>query len=148
MIHKYINLGNKAEALEFLEDFKNKKYVPFYVRITNSNILVLNTIIGNKVFKKDEVYVRSSTLHDIMQQPGGKGEHNYHGLTPNDVYNALSRIHLSKNVEPTEDNKYIVITDVKVSDEVSLIVIIKAKGYIFKLDRKKVVIIITIYPKK
>ena len=72
MTHKYINLGNKAEALEFLEDFKNNNYVPFYVRITNSNILDLNAIIGNKVFKKDEVYVRSSTLHDIMQPPGGK----------------------------------------------------------------------------
>ena len=147
MKHRFINIGNKDEALEFLEDFKNNNYSPFYVRVTNSHICELNEVIGKKVFRKDAVYISSLTLWEIMQPIGGIGSHHYHGLTPEDVYKALSRLQYSKDVTISGDNRYIVITDVEVSTNVYLIIVIKASAYLLKLDLKKVVVIITVYPK-
>ena len=146
MTHKYINLGNRVEALEFLEDFKNKKYVPFYVRITNSNIKELNKVIGRNVFKKDAIYISTFTLWEIMQPTGKKGTHNYHGLTPEDVYNALSRLQYSQNVYSSFDDRYVVITDVFVTEEVKLIVIVSSDTTVVTQELNNIISIITIYP--
>ena len=146
MTHKYINLGNRVEALEFLEDFKNKKYVPFYVRITNSNIKELNKVIGRNVFKKDALYINSLSLWEIMQPVGGRGKHHYHGLTPEDVYNALSRLQYSKEVYTSCEDRYVVITDVVITRDVKLVVILTPNALLYKERIDNVVVIITIYP--
>ena len=144
---KAINLSNKIESIEALNIFKSRKGNSRYIRIINSNIKELNKVIGRKVFKKDTVFIRSSTLWEIMQPVGGRGEHHYHGLAPEDVYNALSRLQYSKQVTISNDDRFVVITDVEISKKIFLIVVIKANSYLFKLDMKKVVVIITIYPK-
>ena len=144
---KTINLGDKNESIKALKNLRERKGVSRYIRIINSNIKELNKIIGKNIFKKDAVFIRSTTLWEIMQPIGGKGEHHYHGLSPEDIYNALSRIQYSKQVTVSSDARYIAITDIEVSQKAFLVVVIKANSYLFKLDMKKVVVIITIYPK-
>ena len=141
-----LNIGDKESCLQTLIQFKENKYVPFYVRINNSHIKLLNNIIGRTVFKKDAVYISSLTLWEIMQPRGRKGTHNYHGLMPEDVYNALSRIKYSKNVYSSFDDRYVVITDVFVTEEVRLIVIVSSDTTVAAQELNNVVSIITIYP--
>ena len=141
-----INIGDKESSLELLKIFKENKYVPFYVRVTNSNIMELNNILGRKVFKKDAVYISSQTLYEIMQDDQRQGSHHHHGLTPEQVYNALSRLQYSKEVVVTFDDRYVVITDVFVTDEVKLIVIVSSDTTVVVQDLKNIISIITIYP--
>ena len=141
-----INIGDKESCLQTLTQFKENKYVPFHVRITNSNIKELNKVIGRNVFKKDALYINSLSLWEIMQPIGGKGVHHYHGLTPEDVYNALSRLQYSKEIYTSCEDRYIVITDVAITKDVKLVVILASNALLYKERIDKVVVIITIYP--
>ena len=146
-MNHYLNLANKDVCIALLEEIRDNDYVPFYLRIANSHIKDLNAVIGRNVFRKDAVYVNSQSLWEIMQPVGGEGGHHYHGLSPEQVYNALSRIRYSQNVIVSYDQKYVVITDVDVSDNACLVVVVKPDGYLIKEDQKDVVIVISVYPK-
>ena len=146
-MNHYLNLANKDVCIALLEEIRDNDYVPFYLRIANSHIKDLNAVIGRNVFRKDAVYVNSQSLWEIMQPVGGEGGHHYHGLSPDQVYNALSRIRYSQNVIVSYDQKYVVITDVDVSDNACLVVVVKPDGYLIKEDQKDVVIVISVYPK-
>ena len=145
---KIVNLGNQESAIKVLTEIKENDYVPFDVRITNSHITNLNSVLGKKVFRKDALYVGSDTLWEIMQPVGEKGKHNYHGLTPLDILNALVSMKQSTEIEVSYDNRYLIVTLATVFDDVNLVVIVTPKGYL-KNDSKTIVNrIITIYPKK
>ena len=141
-----LNIGDKESCLKMLIQFKENKYVPFYVRITNSNIRELNNVIGRNVFKKDALYINSLSLWEIMHQVGGKGKHNYHGLTPEDVYNALSRLQYSKEVYASYLDRYIIITDVNIKDDVYIVVIVTPKSDVPSENLENIISIVTIYP--
>ena len=143
---KNINLGDKKDSIEKLQAFKNEKMNPRFIRIINSRIKDLNKVIGRSVFRKDAVYINSLTLYEIMQPMGGKGKHNYHGLTPVEVYNALSRLKYSKNISISYLDRYVVITDVCVKDNVNLVIIITPQSNIPDENLENIVTIITIYP--
>ena len=143
---KTINLGEANESIESLRILKEKKQNSRYIRIINSNIKELNKVIGRKVFKKDALYIHTLTLWEIMQPVGRQGKHHYHGLTPEDVYNALSRLQYSKEVHPSYEDRFIVITDIVVKDDVRLVVIVTPNETLVKEGIDNVVVIITIYP--
>lgn len=143
---KAINLGNKNESITALNSLKTKKGGSRYIRIINSNIKELNKVIGRNVFKKDALYINSLSLWEIMQPVGGKGSHHYHGLTPEQVYDALSRLKYSKEVYTSYEDRYIVITDVAITNEVKLIVIVTPNAVLYKERIDNVAVIITIYP--
>ena len=145
-MNRFLNLANKDACIALLEDIKDNDYVPFYLRITNSHIRDLNKVIGRNVFKKDAVYVNSQSLWEIMQPVGGEGGHHYHGLTPEQVYNALIRLRYSKNVRVSYDNRFVVITDVDYNDEVLLVVVVSPNITVVKEELDNVIIVITIYP--
>ena len=143
---KTLNLGNKKESIEALNTFKEKIGIARYIRIINSNIRDLNKVIGRNVFKKDALYINSQSLWEIMQPAGGRGAHNYHGLTPEQVYDALSRLQYAKDVFTSYRDRYIVITDVVFIGDVYLIVIVTPESDVPSQKLKNIITIITIYP--
>ena len=143
---KAINLVEKEETINTLQLIRDGKKVSRYIRIINSHIKELNKIIGRNVFKKDAVYINSLTLWEIMQPVGGQGSHHYHGLAPEEVYNALSRIQYSKNVITTDEDRLIVISDVEIKEGLFLLVIIARDQNLYKERLDNVAVIITIYP--
>ena len=142
---KILNIGNKKSTLKILKEFKNTEHSPFDVKITNSHITELNKIIGKKIFKKDSLYISSKTLWEIMQPVGGFGRHHYHGLTPENIYESLSTLHKSKNIIPSYDNRYLVITLAMVYTNIPLVIIIEPNGIVANKETT-VSKIITIYP--
>ena len=142
-----INLGEKESTLETLNKMKERLYAPFDIRITNSHITTLNTLIGDNVFKKDALYINSFTLWEIMQPIGGKGKHNYHGLTPKEIYDALRTMRHSKDITLSYDRRYLIVTLATILDGANLIAIVKPDC---KLQNEPgtIIKIITIYPMK
>ena len=61
-MNKTINLANKSLSVSIITKIKNKDYVPFDLKITNSHIMSLNEKIGFVVFRKDSLYINSHSL--------------------------------------------------------------------------------------
>ena len=108
---------------------------------------VLNKIIGKKIFKKDSLYISTNTLWELMQPIGGKGKHNYHGLTPKEIYDALRTMRHSKDITLSYDRRYLIVTLATILDGANLIAIVKPDC---KLQNEPgtIIKIITIYPMK
>ena len=121
---KIINLGKRELAIKAITEIKQNNYVPFDVEIRNSHITELNKIIGKKVFKTNSLYVGSQTLWEIMQEIGGKGKHHHHGLSSIDVYNALSTIRFSKEINISYDNRYLIVTLATTFENVNIAIIV------------------------
>ena len=141
-----INIAERESAINQLTTFRDKEYTPFYVRISNSHIKNLNKVIGRTVFRKDALFINSLSLWEIMQSEGEEGTHHYHGLTPEEVYNALARLKDSNEVYTSYQDRYIVITDVIVRNDLKLVIIISPNEALYKENINNVEVIITIYP--
>lgn len=147
-MQNFINLGKEKSAIKNLEQIKNEKKRVQDVRIINSHITRLNKVIGKKVFKKDALYISSETLWEIMQPLGGKGKHNYHNLSPIDVYNALRTIKDSTEISVSYDNRYVIVTLATIFDEANLVVIVSPNSFINDYPNVEITKIVTIYPIK
>ena len=141
-----INIKQKESALEYLKVIKENDYVPFDIRITNSHITELNKVIGRKVFRKDALYISSRTLWEIMQPIGGKGKHNYHGLTPLDICNALAAIKKPNEIIASHSGRYLIITLALYMDSVPIAIVIEPNGSLKGAKNSNVIRIVTIYP--
>lgn len=142
-----INLGEKESTLETLSKMKNRLYAPFDIRITNSHITTLNDLIGNDIFKKDSLYINSFTLWEIMQKIGKRGKHNYHGLTPNDVFMALCSIKDPKCVFIAKGERYAIITTELSHFSIPLMIVVEIGSTIDGIIDENMNKIVTIYPK-
>ena len=88
---KIINIKSD-NALEQLTQFKNKKYAMCDVRFDNTSLRTVNELIGYTLFFKNDLFANSDTLWSLMQEDDGKDSHNHHGLTPEDILDALNNI--------------------------------------------------------
>ena len=145
---KNINLGNKESSLKMLKHLKTNKYESLEIRMRNSHIKDLNLLLGRKIFKNDVVYTSASMLWEVMQPLGGRGKHNYHNLTPENVYEALSTMRYSKNVTLSYDNRYVIVTLATTIGEISIAVIVTPSGAMKDNRNNYVTKVITIYPYK
>ena len=142
-----INLAVKPLTISFLERMRDNDYVPYDVQITNSHIKELNELTGKKIFSKTSLYINSKTLHDIMQPIGGKDNHNYHGLTPEDVYMSLVSIKNPKYVYVTKYDRFAIISIELSHYDVPLMLIVEKDAGLQKDTEARINKIITIYPK-
>ena len=140
-----INLGNKKTAIMILESFSSKK-VNVDIKITNTHIKELNKILNRNIFKKDSLFINSETLWEIMQPIGNRGKHNFHGLSPEKVYEALSTMRFSKDIIVSYDDRYLILTLATVFKDVNIAVIVTPKGNLKNVHQKEINRIITIYP--
>ena len=145
---KIINIGDQTSALKTITEIKDNDYVPFDIEIKNSHILVLNKIIGLKIFRNNKLFISSKTLHEIMGPIGGRGKHHFHGLTPNEILNTLKQIRFSKEINVSYDGRYVIITLATNSENIPLAVIVEPNGSIHNNRKIAVTRIVTIYPQK
>ena len=103
---RVINIGNKKQAYIALEQFRNKHYESIDIEFTNVHLTRLNELVGYKLFRKNSLYVRSSTLWEIMQPVGKGGKHHYHGLEPCEIVNALSSLFDTVLIYQSYSNRY------------------------------------------
>ena len=145
---KTINLGEKEESIKALEILKDEGGPNRDIQITNSHIMDLNTLTKRKLFRNNLLYIDSQTLHDIMQPVGGSDSHNYHGLSPDDVYMALTSIKDPQYVFIAKyHNRYATIS-VKLSHfALPLMLVIETRAKLIGNKTSSINKIVTIYPK-
>ena len=91
-MHKVINIKVPEHAIEALEYYKSKKTRLMDIRLSNTELKTINKLTGINLFSKNDLFVGSDTLYEIMQPVGGKDRHNYHGLTPKELVEVFNNL--------------------------------------------------------
>ena len=108
-MRRKINIGNKKQACLDLKQYKNKHYDSVDIEFTNVHLLKLNDLVGFKLFDKNSLFARSSMLWEAMQPIGDRGRHNYHGLKPNEIIDALSHLISPILIYESHDDRYAIV---------------------------------------
>ena len=90
-MNKIINIKTN-KAIKEIREFGNKLFVPIDIKFINVHLKKINKIINSELFSKNDLYINSVTLWELMQPLGNVGSHNYHELTPEDIYYALNNL--------------------------------------------------------
>ena len=146
-MYKSINIKQKEDAIKALYGFKEKEYSPIDIRFTNTNLLMVNRLVRRNIFSKNDLYVNSDTLHDIMQPIGGKRVHNFHGLTPEEILQVLNNLTNPYCIYKTKENRYGIVSTIhRESGETIIIIIEVGSGLIGQMDAN-INKFVTMYPK-
>ena len=145
-MNKIINIKNK-KSIDEIQVFKDKIFVPVDVKFENVHLKEINTLIGSELFSKNDLYINSKTLWELMQPLGNAGSHNYHELTPEDIYYALNDIAHPECVIKTKNERYAIIPTYISSFSEPLMIIIELSSGLIVNKNANINKIITIYPK-
>lgn len=147
--HKIINLGNKDEAIDFLTNLESNKSQYEY-KVTNLGLTNLNKVCKGKVFHQEIAYVDYNTLKESMMKVGGKGKHNYHGLTAKEIIDALTSIKHAKKVYESRKNPNasIIVSSIIAECGYPIIVIIELNNSLHSERDLKINKISSLYPKR
>lgn len=147
--HRIINIGDRTNAIDFLINLENNKSHSEY-KITNLGLTKLNKVCKGKPFHQEAAYIDYSTLKDATTEVGGKGHHNYHGLTPTEVVDALRSVKdVGKVYESKENHEmFIIVSSIVAECGYPIIVIIALNNPLHSERNLKINKIASLYPKR
>ena len=140
-----INIAKREEALNILRDFKENMFINKPIKLINIHIKTLNSILKENIFIRDNCYIDSQTLWEIMQPLGKKTCHNSHNLSEIEVFNVLKNIKNPINVVKSYFNRFLIITIATEINGYHLCAVIEPNTYNVILE-KVINKIITIHP--
>ena len=147
MIRK-INLGNKKEAIKAFKSFKTNDYVPFDIELLNSHLKNINDNLDVNVFRKSSLFITSKTLWECMQPLGAKGKHNFHGLSPEEIYDSLHDLQNARCIVSVYGTRFVVVTGVIASCGDPIIAIVETGSPLTLNRNANINKVVTLYPKK
>ena len=147
--HKTINIGDRLSAIDFLSNLESNKSQSEY-KITNLGLTRLNKVCKGKPFHQEAAYIDYSTLKDAMTEVGGRGHHNYHGLTPSEIVDALRSIKdVGKVYESKNDpERCVIVSSIIAECGCPIIVIIALNNTLYGEKNLKINKIASLYPKR
>ena len=145
-MNKIINIKTN-KAIKEIREFRDKLFVPIDIRFTNIYLKKLNKIINFELFSKNDLYINSKSLWELMQPIGNTGSHNYHELMPEDIFNALNSILEPLAVFKVKNQRYAVVPVYNSSFNEPLMVVIEKDAELMNKQNAKINKIVTIYPK-
>lgn len=146
---KIINIKNRKETIRELEKMKYKIYLYNEIQIQNLHLKKLNNLAKANLFSKNSLFVAPSTLWAAMQKSGSNNSHNFHNMTPEDVYDAISSITNPKAIYVSLriSNRFIIVTTTLFKKKTNIIIVIE-KDASASWNRKAFINkLVTIYPK-
>ena len=147
-MNKIINIQNKKEAVESLNDYKNKKYVLADVKFENVHLREVNKLLGYDIFSKNDLYINTISLWELMQPIGDKGVHNYHDLSPEDIVDALNSITEPYCILKTEISQYAILSTTISHFGEPLMIIIEVGAGLDKNINANINKLVTMFPKR
>ena len=144
---KIINMGNQTSAKETIKDFRDNKFIPFDVEITNSHVMNLNKLVGRKIVRSSKLFIDSYTLWEIMQSDLKQDNHHHHGLTVSDVFEAIYAIRNPGLLYVAKSKRFAIITTKSSHFGIPLLVVLEFGIGTKANANAKTNKIITIYPK-
>ena len=145
-MNKIINIKNK-KAINEINIFKEKKYSLIDVKFENVHLRDLNKLLPFDLFDKNDLFINSVTLWELMQPQGNAGAHNYHNLTPKDIYDALNLIINPYAIFRVKNERYAVVPVFISSFNEPLMVVIETGSELINKQNANVNKIVTMYPK-
>ena len=142
-----INIANREKAIENLKEYKNKKYVLSDVRFENVHLKEVNKLLGYDIFSKNDLFINTISLWELMQPLGEKGGHNYHDLSPEDIVDALSSITEPYCILKTEISQYAILSTTISHFGEPLMVIIEVGAGLDKNINANINKLVTMFPK-
>ena len=147
-MNKRINIGDKEKAINDICQFSQKSYQAVDIEFFNVHLKELNETCGKKIFDKNNLYVRSSTLWELMQPEGSKKTHNFHGLSAENIYEAIKGCLDPFSIFASHDSRIVVITLVENVREEKLQLIIELHASLENDRSANINKLVSIYPKK
>ena len=145
-MNKIIDVKNK-KAIKEIERFRLKKYQMTDIRFVNVHLKRLNKLLSYDLFSKNDLYINSSTLWELMQPVGDSGSHNYHGLSSQDIVDAINGIERPYCVFRAKRGR-LAIVPVSLGDATEpLMIVIEIGSGLIVNSRANINRVITIYPK-
>lgn len=141
-----INIKSK-KAIKEIALFRAKNYALHDIRIKNIELKRINDYLNFRLFYKNDLFINSATLWELMQPLGKSGSHNYHNLTPTDIYYFLLNINSPSLVYRERFNRIVVASDQPYSSNERLIMIIEVNASLIVNKNANIYKIVTIYPK-
>ena len=145
-MNKIINIKTK-KSIDEIEEFKDRIFAQCDVKFTNVHLKKLNKITNVELFAKNDLYINSKSLYDLMQPIGKADSHNYHELKPVDILNALNQITDPIAVFKVKYGRYAVVPVYNSSFEEPLMVVIETNAPLLNKLNAKINKVVTIYPK-
>jgi len=145
---KQINIANKDKTIKELERFNCKHYESIDIEFCNVHLTEINKISGKRIFDKNSLFVRSSTLWEIMQPLGDRGKHNFHGLKAEDIFSALKSIKKPYCVFICKESRIAIATIVENCNKDKLLLIIELHSGLENDRFANINKLVSLYPKK
>lgn len=135
------------KAIKEIRSFKDKQFAMMDIRFQNAHLKKINDLVRLKIFPKNDVYINSTTLWELMQPIGDAGSHNYHGLTPEDIWMAINKLCEPNYVFVTKFGRYTIVPVMPSSFDKPLLVVIETGSGLVDNPKADINKIVTIYPK-
>lgn len=141
-----INIKSK-KAIDELKTFKQTLYLSLDIKFENVHLKRINELARKRVFSKNDAYINAVTLYELMKEVGMRGAHNYHGLSPKDIIEALNNLSTPTCIFKTHSKRFVVIPSMISSFEMPLMVVIEKDSGLITNPFANINKIVTIYPK-
>lgn len=143
---KVINVKS-ANALEKITEYKNKQFVMHDVRLENVHLRKINELVRSNLFTKNDLFVNSVGLWELMQPKGQKGGHNYHDLSPKEVLDALNNIVSPYCIFKTKQGRLSIILSCVCHEGKPLMAIVEINADLIDKKNAKINKLVSLYPK-
>ena len=147
-MERTINIANREKAIENLKDYKEKKYVLTDVKFLNVHLREINKLLEFDIFVKNDLFINTISLWELMQPLGDKGGHNYHDLSPENIVDALSSITEPYCILKTEISQYAILSTTISHFGEPLMVIIEVGAGLDKNINANINKLVTLFPKR
>ena len=147
-MNKRINIAEKEKAIEDLNQFSMKHYQSTDVEFFNVHLKLINDVCNVKIFDKNNLFVRSSTLSELMQPEGFKGKHNHHGLSASEIYLTLKSLSTPFAVYYSREARIVVCSNVANTRNEKIQVVVELHAGLENNRFANINKIVSIYPKR
>ena len=144
---KVINVKS-VDALKQISEYKNNKYVMHDVRFKNVHLREINKLIGSNLFSKNDLFINSEGLWELMQPKGEKGGHNHHDLSQQDILDALNNIISPYCIFTTKQNRLSIILSCLCHEGEPIMAIVEIGAGLIDNEDANINKLITMYPKR
>lgn len=144
---KTINIKEKDKAIQELEILKNKHYYNVDIHFTNVQLRRLNEIVKPVLFSKNDLFMNSSALWEVMQPIGESDSHNHHGLTSEDIIESLVCLTNPYAIFKTKQDRIAIITTTFTHFNQPLMIVIELNAALANNYSANINKIVTMYPK-
>ena len=143
---RLINIAEKNESIQQLEQIKQKNYGNVDIKIINLHLMRLNVFIGKVVFRKNDGYITAETLFDIMKENIGKNKHHFHSLSAEDVYKGLRYLNDPLCIIDEGDDRYLTISSFLSALNIPILVIVEINASLVLNKNTRINKVVTMYP--